>query len=47
MLEAMEYYRFAFNVRPSLDYALGISRIYMAVGENAKVRETKKAKKRN
>ena len=47
MLEAMEYYRFAFNVRPSLDYALGISRVYMAVGEDAKVRETKKAKKRN
>ena len=47
MLEAMEYYRFAFNVRPSLDYALGISRVYMTVGEDAKVRETKKAKKRN
>lgn len=47
MLEAMEYYRFAFNVKPSLDYALGVSRVYMAVGEDAKVSETKKAKKRN
>jgi len=45
--DAMEYYRFAFNVKPSLDYALGISRVYLAVGEQARLKETKKAKKRN
>jgi len=42
--EAMEYYRFAFNVRPSLDYALGISRVYMALGESARLKQTEKAK---
>jgi|GEM_PF-2488229 len=46
MDEAAEYYRFAFNVKPSLDYALGISRVYMAVGESAKVKQSAKAKKK-
>lgn len=45
MPEAVEYYRFAFNVKPSMDYALGISRIYMADSEASRLRQTKKAKK--
>lgn len=45
MDEAYEYYRFAFNVKPSLDYALGISRVYMAMGETLRLKQTKKAKK--
>ena len=44
MDEAMEYYRFAFNVNPSLDYALGLSRIYLAMGESARLQQTQKAK---
>ena len=44
MDEAMEYYRFAFNVKPSLDYALGISRVYLAMGESARLQQTQKAK---
>ena len=44
---AMEYYRFAFNVNPSFDYALGISRIYLAMGESARLKETSKAMKRH
>ena len=44
MDEAMEYYRFAFNVNPSLDYALGISRVYLAMGESARLQQTQKAK---
>lgn len=46
MDKAAEYYRFAFNVKPSLDYALGISRVQMALGESAKVKKTEKAKKK-
>ena len=46
MEESAEYYRFAFNVKPSLDYALGISRVYMAIGESAKVKQSEKAKKK-
>ena len=45
MDKAMEYYRFAFNVNPSLDYALGLSRVYLAMGESARLKETAKAKK--
>lgn len=45
MDEADEYYRFAFNVKPSLDYALGLSRVHMALGESAKLAKTRKAKK--
>lgn len=44
MDEAYEYYRFAFNVKPSLDYALGISRVYMAMGETLRLKQTEKAK---
>lgn len=42
---AQEYYRFAFNVNPSLDYALGLSRVYLALGERARLKQTEKAKK--
>lgn len=42
--EAMEYHRFAFNVKPSLDYALGISRVYLAMGEGDRLKQTAKAK---
>ena len=41
--EAAEYYRFAFNVNPSLDYALGISRVFLAMGESARLKQTQKA----
>lgn len=44
MDDAMEYHRFAFNVRPSLDYALGISRVYLAMGESERLKQTAKAK---
>lgn len=44
MDEAMEYHRFAFNVKPSMDYALGISRVYLAMGESARLKQTQKAK---
>lgn len=44
MDEAYEYYRFAFNMRPSLDYALGISRVHMAMGEARRLKQTKKAR---
>ena len=44
MDEAYEYYRFAFNVKPSLDYALGISRVYMAMGETLRLKQTQKAR---
>ncbi len=44
MDEAIEYYRFAFNVNPSLDYALGISRVYLAMGESARLQQMQKAK---
>ena len=44
MDEAMEYYRFAFNVNPSFDYALGLSRVYLAMGERARLKQTEKAK---
>ncbi len=42
---AQEYYRFAFKVNPCMDYALGISRVYLAMGESARLQQTKKAKK--
>ena len=45
MDEADEYYRFAFNVKPSFDYALGLSRVHMALGEKAKLVKTGKAKR--
>ena len=41
---AQEYYRFAFKVNPCMDYALGISRVYLAMGESARLQQTKKAK---
>lgn len=44
MDEAMEYHRFAFNVKPSLEYALGLSRVYLAMGESARLKQTAKAK---
>ena len=44
MDEAMEYHRFAFNVKPSLDYALGISRVYLAMGESERLKQTATAK---
>ena len=44
MDDAMEYHRFAFNVNPSLDYALGISRVYLAMGESERLKQTAKAK---
>lgn len=44
MDEAMEYHRFAFNVKPSLDYALGLSRVYLAMGESARLKQSEKAK---
>lgn len=43
---AQEYYRFAFNVNPCMDYALGISRTYLAMGESARLKQTKKAQKK-
>lgn len=42
--EAEDYYRFAFNVKPSIEYARGLSRVYFTRGESARLRETKKAK---
>lgn len=42
--EAEDYYRFAFNVKPSVEYARGLSRVYFTRGESARLRETKKAK---
>lgn len=42
--EAEDYYRFAFNVKPSVEYARGLSRVYLTRGESARLRETKKAK---
>jgi len=44
MDDAMEYHRFAFNVKPSLDYALGISRVYLAMGESERIKQSEKAK---
>ncbi len=44
MDEAMDYYRFAFNVKPSLDSALGLSRVYLSLGEAAKLKQTQKAR---
>ena len=46
MSDAMVYYRFAFNVNPTLDYALGISRVQLALGESERVEKTEKAKKK-
>ena len=40
----MENHRFAFNVKPSLDYALGISRVYLAMGESERLKQSEKAK---
>jgi hypothetical protein len=44
MDEAMEYHRFAFNVKPSPEYALGLSRVYLAMGESARLKQSEKAK---
>ena len=44
MDDAMEYHRFAFNVKPSLAYALGISRVYLALGESERLKQAEKAK---
>jgi tetratricopeptide (TPR) repeat protein len=44
MLEAEEYYRFAFNVKPSMNYALGISRVFLAGSEESRLSQTKEAK---
>ena len=44
MDEAMEYHRFAFNVNPTIDYAFGISRVYLAMGESERLKQTAKAK---
>lgn len=41
---AGEYYKFAFNVNPSKAYALGISRVYLAMGQDALLKQTQKAK---
>ena len=41
--EANECYRFAFNVKPNLDAALGIARIALAQGEANRVKKTRKA----
>ena len=46
MDDAMEYHRFAFNVKPSMDYALGISRVYLAMGESARVQQSQKVLKK-
>ena len=46
MDQALEYYRFAFNVNPAEDYALGISRVYLSMGEAGRLRQTKNAVKR-
>lgn len=46
MEEAAEYYRFSFNVKPSEDSALGLSRIYLALGEKARIKQTQKAAKK-
>ena len=43
---AQEYYRFAFNVNPCMDYALGISRVYLAMGESGRLQQSKKAQKK-
>lgn len=42
---AEEYYRFAFNVNPKLDYALGISRVDKARGETKSLKKLRKAMK--
>lgn len=44
--EAGECYRFAFNVKPNLDAALGISRVTMALGEAKRVKQSRKAAKK-
>lgn len=43
--EAMESYRFAFNVKPTKQAALGLTRTRMALGESAKLTQTRKARK--
>lgn len=40
---ATECYRFAFNVKPNLDAALGIARVAMAKGEVKRVKKTQKS----
>lgn len=44
--DAELYHRFAFNVNPELNYALGLSRVHLALGEEARLAETKKAAKK-
>lgn len=46
MEQAMEYHRFAFNVKPSMDYALGLSRVYLSMGEDARLQQVRKASKK-
>ena len=43
---AQEYYRFAFKVNPCEAYALGLSRTYLAMGESARLQQTKKAQRK-
>ena len=43
---AQKFYRFAFNTKPSAATALGISRTYLALGESARVKQSRDAKKK-
>ncbi len=44
--EAYEAYRFAFDVKPDMAPALGISRVQLAMGESARVKESNKLRKK-
>ena len=44
--EAGECYRFAFSIDPSMDYAIGISRVLLALGEEGRLKQTMKSKKK-
>ena len=43
--EALECYRFAFNVKATKKAAIGLARVSLALGESARLTQTRKAKK--
>lgn len=43
--EAVEAYRFAFNLKPNKSFAIALARAKMALGESSRLTETRKAKK--
>lgn len=46
MENAEDYYRYAFNVKPSMAPALGLSRVKMATAQSGKLRKVQKAKRK-